>query len=329
MRVKGNLAADSALILTTIFWGSTFVVTKDLLDYWPPITYLTFRFVIASFLLAALFPRQLFAAGKKEWSIGLLLGLLMGLGLAIQSTGLIYTTPSKSAFITGLTTPVVPFIALLLFRVRPNLENIVGVILASVGGFLILAPAQGSINTGDVITLGCLLLFATHITLLSVYTKRYDIRQITVLQIISIALVLGVIWIFFQAAALAVTPDALPGLISREAAPLVWSPRVLWQLLYMSTVATLGTFLLWAWGQSRMSATHAAIIFSLEPVFATIFAVLIRGRGEWSGGRVTVGAILIFSGVIISELRLRDTKGTTPTDDDDLDISIDAATGSN
>jgi len=82
-----------------------------------------------------------------------------------------------------------------------------------------------------------------------------------------------------------------------------WSAAAAWQLAYLSLVATVATFLLWTWGQARMSATHAAVIFSLEPVFATAFAVLLRGSAEWTGGRATLGALLVVAGVVISELR--------------------------
>jgi drug/metabolite transporter (DMT)-like permease len=95
----------------------------------------------------------------------------------------------------------------------------------------------------------------------------------------------------------------VPAGLLREAEPLVWSAGVAAQLVYLSVVATVGVFILWTWGQARMSATHAAVIFSLEPVFATGFAILLRGSAEWTGGRATVGACLILIGVIVSELR--------------------------
>jgi drug/metabolite transporter (DMT)-like permease len=76
-----------------------------------------------------------------------------------------------------------------------------------------------------------------------------------------------------------------------------------WQLVYLATVATVGSFLCWTWGQARTSATHAAVIFSLEPVFATAFAVAVIGAGEWMGGRGFIGAALVFAGIIISETR--------------------------
>jgi drug/metabolite transporter (DMT)-like permease len=323
MRLKANLAADGVLILTTMLWGSTFVVTKDLLEFWPPITYLAVRFVIASFLLILIFRRKFFAARAEEWKAGATLGMLISIGMAIQVTGLIYTTPSKSAFITGLTTPLVPFVALMFFRLRPNLENLIGVVLASIGAALILAPADGAINKGDLISLGSPLLFALHIILMGNYTKRYDMGQLTAMQIVTAMVVMLSVWLSFRFVVWAV-PTGAPEFMLRESAPLVWSTPFILQLLYMSTVATLGTFLLWTWAQARMSATHAAIIFSLEPVWATLFAVLVRGSGEWMGGRGTIGAILILCGVIVSEIRLGRSRDKTLAADDQ-DVSIDPA----
>lgn len=305
MRLKQNLAADAALVLTTIIWGSTFVIAKDVLDYWPPIAYITLRFALAAVVLAAIFAKQLTQARLPEWRAGATLGVLIGTGFALQAVGQVYTTPAKSAFITGLTTPLVPFVAFALLKVRPNLENLLGVTLASIGGALILAPTgAGGVNTGDLLTLCCTILFAAHIALMSVYARRIDTRQLTVLQITTAAVVFIIIWFIFKACAALGSHDSLPEIVARESAPLVWSGRVVGQIIYLAVVATVATFLLWTWGQARMSATHAAVIFSLEPVFATVFAVAVRGRGQWTGGRASVGAMLILAGVIISELRL-------------------------
>ncbi|OLE54768.1 MAG: hypothetical protein AUG51_06585 [Acidobacteria bacterium 13_1_20CM_3_53_8] len=137
MRLKSNLAADGALVVVTLIWGSTFVMAKEVLAHWPPLAYICVRFVIASLALVALFPKQFVAARAREWKMGASLGALMVCGFTVQAIGQIYTTPSKSAFITGLTTPLVPFVALVVLRVRPSFENLVGVVLASVGGILI------------------------------------------------------------------------------------------------------------------------------------------------------------------------------------------------
>jgi drug/metabolite transporter (DMT)-like permease len=308
MRVKSNWAADGALMLTTLIWGSTFFMAKDILTVWPPLAYMFVRFAAAALLLAAMFPRLLARARWSEWRAGATLGLLMGVAFGLQAAGQVYTTASKSAFVTGLTTPLVPFVAYLILRARPGVENLLGVALASLGGLLILAPqgSDTSVNLGDLLTLAATVLFATHITLLSVYARRYDVRQLTVLQIATSAALFTVAWgglrawgVFADAAA----TTTLPAALARELAPLAWSGRVVWQLVYLATVATVASFLLWTWGQARTTATHAAVIFSLEPVFATLFAVAVLGAGEWMGGRGWLGAGLVFAGIIVSEMR--------------------------
>ena len=304
MRLKTGLAADGAILLTTLIWGSTFAVARGVLDHWPPLTYLAVRMPLAALVFAALFPRRLFQAPRAAWKAGAALGALVGVGFLGQTVGLLYTTPAKSAFITGLTTPLVPVVAYAAWRARPSRENLAGIVLASVGGALILAPAEAAlVNAGDLLTLSTTVLFAAHISLMSAYARRYDVRQLSALQVTTAAgLILGA-WLAVRGFAALAGEGALPPGLAREAAPLAWSPAAAWQLAYLSLVATVGTFMLWTWGQARMSAAHAAVIFSLEPVFATGFAILLRGSAEWTGRRATLGALLILAGVIVSELR--------------------------
>src|ERR1044071_6243734 len=184
MKLRADLGADAVLVLTTIIWGSTFTFSKDILERWPPFGYLVLRMAVATLLLGVIFRRQLARARGAEWRAGATLGVLLGLGLSGQTAGLFYTTASKSAFVTGLTTPLVPFAAYLLFRARPNLENLLGVVLVSLGGMLILAPqGESGVNAGDIITLFCTIVFAAHITLMSAYARRHDVRQLTAIQI--------------------------------------------------------------------------------------------------------------------------------------------------
>jgi drug/metabolite transporter (DMT)-like permease len=308
MRLKVNVASDAALITTTLIWGSTFVMAKDLLLSWPPLAYISLRFALAALALVVLFPRQVAGARIREWRAGTILGLLVGTGFALQALGLVYTTPAKSAFITGITTPLVPLVTFLMLRIRPNLENMIGVTLASTGGLLILAPqGEAGVNFGDVLTLCATLLFAMHITLLSVYVQENDVRQLTVLQIATAAVLFIGVWLLLRAVVFS-GMNSLPEFVTRESVELLWNARAAWQLVYLALVATVATFLLWTWGQARTSATHAAIIFSLEPVFATAFAVAVNGEGEWMGRRGTLGAVLILTGVIVSEMRLTESR---------------------
>src|ERR1044071_667247 len=98
MRLKTGLAADGAILLTTLIWGSTFSVARGILDHWPPLSYLALRLPLAALVFAALFPRQVFKAPRAAWRAGATLGLLMGAGFIGQTVGLLYTTPAKSAF---------------------------------------------------------------------------------------------------------------------------------------------------------------------------------------------------------------------------------------
>lgn len=304
MKLKTNLAPDGAILLTTLIWGSTFSVARGVLDHWPPLTYLAVRMPLAALLFAALFPRHVFKASRAAWRAGATLGVLMGVGFIGQTTGLLYTTPAKSAFITGITTPLVPVVAYTLWRARPSRENLLGIVLATIGGALILAPAGAvGFNAGDLITLPTTLLFASHINLMSAYARRIDARQLSALQITVAAAVMLVAWLAVRGAAAVWGVDVLPQGLAREAIPPVWSGTVAWEIAYLTLFGTLATFLLWTWGQARMSATHAAVIFSLEPVFATAFAVLLRGSAEWTGPRATLGALLVLAGVVVSELR--------------------------
>src|SRR5215213_12017590 len=102
MKFKTNLAPDGAILLTTLIWGSTFAVARGVLDSWPPLTYLALRMPLAALVFAALFPRHVLGAPRSSWRAGVTLGVLMGLGFIGQTVGLLYTTPAKSAFITGI-----------------------------------------------------------------------------------------------------------------------------------------------------------------------------------------------------------------------------------
>ena len=308
MRLKTDLAADGAILLTTLIWGSTFAVARGVLDSWPPLTYLALRMPLAALVFVALFPRHVFAAARGAWRAGAALGALIGLGFIGQTVGLLYTTPAKSAFITGITTPLVPLVAYAFWRARPSRENLAGIVLASIGGALILAPAEAAgVNAGDLITLSTTLLFACHINLMSSYARRFDARQLSALQIGVAACVVLAAWLAVRAAAAAWGAGALPPPLAREAVLPDWDAAVGLQIVYLTLVATVATFLLWTWGQARMPAAHAAVIFSLEPVFATGFAVLLRGSADWAGGRATLGACLVVAGVLVSELRWRKT----------------------
>lgn len=311
MLSRSRYAGDAALVLTTLIWGSTFILAKDVLSEWTPLAYITVRFFIAAVALCLMFRKELAAATRRDWQAGFVLGMLVGCGFVVQAMGQVYTSATKSAFITGLTTPLVPLCAYLILRARPTFGNMLGIVCATIGGFILLAPPSSNesenmlsaVNIGDLLTLSCTILFATHIVLLGIYTERTNVKRLTVLQITTATILFITVWTTIKACALFGAGEWLPDALAREAAPLVWNVGTLWRLLYLGLVGTLAAFLLWTWGQARVEAVRTAIIFNLEPVFATLFAVAVRGREEWLGGWASFGAALILLGVLISEVR--------------------------
>ena len=289
------------LLVTTLIWGSTFVIAKDVLAHRSPLEYLGVRFALASLVLLLIFARSLHAITRIELRAGATLGTLLGGGMLLQAAGQVTTTATKSAFITSIATPLVPLVAYLISRARPTRANLAGVVVAFLGGVLLLVPSiEGGageassslfrLNTGDVLTLGCTIFFATHITLMERFTRVCDVRRLTVVQICTASLLLAAGW--------AITAGADANLH----ALLPTGAGEAWRLIYLALVGTVAAFLLWAWGQRGVSAVRAAVIFNMEPIFAMLFAVALRGSSELLAGWAALGACLVIAGVLISEL---------------------------
>jgi drug/metabolite transporter (DMT)-like permease len=294
---------ELVLVGVTVLWGSTFIITKDIVRDAPPLTYLVFRFGIAALLLTAVYWRHLAWRDRRLLVDGVILGGLNSLGLILQVFGQVYTTASKSAFITSLNTPLVPIVALLLYRTRPSPPQLVAVLLATLGLMLLTYPAGGARwNAGDLLTVGCALFYAFTIVQIARRSPRHDARPLTALQLLVAALIFVVAMIIVHVHIKIVPAHQLPDYALLEARPLVLSSRLWAEGLYMALFCTVLTFGLQTWAMARLSATHAAIIFALEPVFATLFAVGIEGSAEWPGARGATGGALVMLAVAASEL---------------------------
>jgi len=286
-----RLRADAALVLVTMIWGSSFIVVKSVIRESPPLAFLFFRFLLATAVCGAL-------AFRRPRSPGLLrdggiIGLLLAAGMAFQVLGQLETTASKAAFLTGLSVVMTPFAAFARTRRLPSLENAVGITLAGLGFLLLTFPGgAGPINRGDVLVFLCAVVFAFYIVEISLRTRSHDALRLTTVQLAVVTVCAGALSVVFRATGAAF-----------ELRPLVWEGTFLRSVLYLGTIGTVGTFVTQTWAQGHMSATHAAIIFALEPLWAALLAAwLLRERmgvsGWWGGG-------LVLAGIVISELRFR------------------------
>lgn len=279
--------AELALVLNTLVWGGTFVVVKDALRDVTPLLFLALRFSVATLALMVLFRRSWSNPRNRRRSVwgGLVCGVFLFAGYAFQTAGLRLTTAPKSAFITGLSTVLVPLLALLVYRIRPRLTELAGVALATAG--LALMTLEGvspvTIGRGDLLTAICAVAFAGHIVAVGRYSPRASFELLSVTQVgISAVLALALFW-------WAETPAI-------SARPAVWGAIVLTGLL-----ATALAFTLQAWAQQYTTATRAALIFTLEPIFAWATAWALTG--ETLAARGVAGAVLIVGGILLVEVK--------------------------
>jgi drug/metabolite transporter (DMT)-like permease len=271
---------DAALFLITAVWGATFVTVKRALEDADTLTFLALRFSLGTLVAAVLARGAL--KDRAAWRGGAVLGMLLFAGYAFQTWGLERTTPSRSAFITGLTVVFVPFAQLLFFRKRPRVSSLVGVAVAIVGLALLTGvELREGLPAGDALTLGCAVVYAGHIALTGRYAAQTSPTALVTVQ-------LGV-------TALLATLCLPWGPMRLEPTLAFWGAVVL-----TGVVASAIAISIQAWAQAKVSPVRAALIFALEPVFAAAFS---RLGGERLTARQVVGGVVIIVGVLISELK--------------------------
>ncbi len=274
--------AEIALLSTTLIWGNTFVAMKIVLQDTSPMMNVALRFGVASLIFFLIFRKTLFPLARKLVLKGFLLGLFLFLGFIAQNIGLMYTTASKSAFITGLMVLFVPVLQIFIERKAPRLGNILGIVLVVAGLWFLTAPAGSEFNTGDALTILCAICFAVYIIYLDIVSKEMTAAQLTFLQIAATAIYGSVI------------------LLLTETPTFVMSTSSFVALVFLTLCATVLTTYVQTRYQKDTTPTRAVIIFSIEPVIAAISAYFILG--ERIGALGVFGGGLIIAGVLLSEL---------------------------
>lgn len=291
---EGKWRYDLAILWITAVWGSTFVIGKELITSLAPLNYLSARFLLATVLFVLLFPRTLYAMRRESIRGGGILGAFLSLGFITQSVGLLYTTPAKSAFVTGVAVILVPFLGYLLAKVEVTKEHVTSVFLAATGFALLTLPeSSAGVNLGDLITFAGTIFWALHIVCTGIFARHADTRQLTLIQFVAstFIFVLVLVTVKLTGSFAALTSSAWP----KEAVQI-------WQLGYLAVVATLLVLLVQTRVQRYISPTRAAVIFSLEPVFASIASYL--WNGERLSARAALGGLLIVLAIAISESKL-------------------------
>lgn len=274
--------AEAALLALTLVWGSTFVSMKIGLRDMSPVLMTSARFAVAALFFLFFFWRKLFPFPDGAMRKGTLLGLFLFLGFIAQNVGLNYTTASKSAFITSLMVVFVPILQFMIERRPPTIGNVMGIGVAIGGLWLLTSPTGAELTFGDFLTLVCAVMFALYIVYLDVASKAMSAFQLTFLQAATCAVLGAFATVLFE--------------------DFYFRPTlsVFVSVGYLTLFATVLTTFMQTKYQKDTTPTRAAVIFTVEPVWASILAYLFLG--EMLGALGVVGGALIIAGVLISEL---------------------------
>ncbi|MGB7762594.1 MAG: DMT family transporter [Bryobacteraceae bacterium] len=278
-------AAEALLVWNALIWGATFVLVKSALADISPLYFLALRFSLATVALLAMFRGT--GKGPRDWKsvgAGVTIGSLLFAGFVTQTLGLRLTSAPKSAFITGLNAVLVPILAAVVYKIRPQVSEVAGLLVATAGmGLMTLQGSLGAISQGDLLTLLCAFGFAAHIVALGHYSGSVSFELLSVTQVAtSAAWAWALLWWL-------------------EKPRVQWRPSVVCAILVTGLLATALAFTLQAWAQRYTTSTRTALIYMLEPVAAWLTSYFLAGEGL--SGRAAAGAGLILGGVVLVEVK--------------------------
>ena len=288
---------EIALLFNTLIWGGTFALIKNAFNDISPLLFLGLRFGIAALIFLPFVYSSLKKTNKKTLIAGSILGLFYFAGFTAQSLGLNLTTATKSGFITGTFVVFIPILQLIIEKRKPKWFNILSVFLVLVGLILLSSKGENALdfiqqlgsdfNLGDLLTLLCALLFAFQVVYVDVFTKKYDYLPMVFVQLLITGLGGFILSFIFSISSL-------------ETFKFTLNTTVVTAILYTAIFASIIATVIQLKFQKFVSPTKAGIIFSIEPIFAAVFAYFLLSEKISNFG--LVGCVLIFIGLIVSEL---------------------------
>jgi drug/metabolite transporter (DMT)-like permease len=285
--------AHLLLLAVVVVWGATFVLVKSALRDCSPLLFNLMRMALATVALVLTNRRHLWGLPRDFWLAGAATGAFLALGYQLQTLGLAFTTPAKSAFVTGLVVVFVPALTLVpAFRpagtARPGVATAVGAVFAFVGLYLVTTPAGAglgnlfaSVGLGDWLTLAAAAGFAAHLLTLGRVSRGISAGVMATLQI-------GFATVFM----LLTEPFERPHVH--------FTPALVFALLVCSLLATAAAFTIQSFAQQVLPPTATVLLLTLEPVFGWLTSVLVLH--EALGLRSLAGAGLILAAILVIEL---------------------------
>ncbi|MFF1816904.1 DMT family transporter [Kribbella sp. NPDC058245] len=272
-----------ALLTVAAAWGSTFFLTKDLLTRMDVADYLALRFLIASVALLLVHPPAIARLNRLDRGRAVALGITYGIAQLVQTEGLRHTPASVSGFVTGMYVVFTPLLAAVILRHKIGRWAWVAVVLATVG-LGVLSLRGFTMGTGELLTLASAGLYALHIIGLGAWSTPENAFGLSALQMVVITCVCAI--------------GAIPGGFSVPGNTRDWI-----SVVYMALIAGALALIVQTWAQAHLTPTRAAIAMTMEPVFASTFAVLFGSESvTW---RMLTGGALVLAAMFLVELAPR------------------------
>jgi len=284
--VVNIIKANLLLLLTAAIWGVAFTAQRAGMEFVGPFTFNGVRFLLGSLSLLPLLvffgrDKQLTANRSNALITGVLAGTVLFAAASLQQIGMITTTAGKAAFITSLYIVLVPIIGKFLGQTTGK-GTWMGCIIAAVGLYFLCIKEAASIQFGDLLVLIGAFLWAIHILVIGYFSPRVDVLKLSFVQFMTCSVLSSVI--------AAITEEVILSSLVKAAVP----------ILYGGICSVGIAYTLQAVGQKHAQPAHAAIILSMEAVFAAIGGFLLLG--EKLGTREMLGCLLMLSGMLISQL---------------------------
>lgn len=292
---KQKRISELLLVTTTILWGTTFIITNKVTQIVPPMFYMGVRYLIG-FIAFLPFIGHLKKIDKKQLKIAFIASFLVWASFALQTVGIKLTTATKSAFITGLNVIMVPIFVAIFYKKKVPVKIWISTILALAGVSIMTFGGFDSIELGDVLVLICDVFYALYIIYLDNNLKHVDTIGFSIILVFLLSFFSFIVSFLFEPI------DLIFGDLSDQ----IFTLSNLWIMIYMGIIATMIATLTQTFGQRHVNSTRTAIIFALEPLFATFFAVVF---GEILNWQTIVGGIIIIGGILISIERTKAKRG--------------------
>lgn len=277
-----QVRADLMLMVITVFWGASYILTKLALDALQPFNLTAVRFGIAFIVSALVFYKDILKSDIKTIKYALILAIILFAVFITMTFGLKYTTASNAGFLISLSVVLIPILASLLLKQKIEKKVIIGVCFAPIGIALLTLNSQLSVSGGDLLCILCALLCAVHVVATGVFTHKVDSIAMGVLQ-------LGFVGLFSMVFSMFTETVKLPN------TAMSWGA-----ILSLSILCTAVGYIVQATAQQYTSATHTGLILSLEPVFSAILGYVFLG--EILSLKGYIGAAILLSSVLIAEV---------------------------